>query len=74
MKHFILILSSLFLILGLSHADNLSVTTSDANITGHVLEAGTQDHLGYVTIQVKGTQIGTTTAATGHFLFTNQTP
>ena len=29
---------------------------------------------GYVTIQIKGTQIGTTTDATGHFLITNLQP
>ena len=45
-----------------------------ANITGHVLDADTDEHLGYVTIQVKGTQIGTTTDATGHFLLTNLKP
>ncbi|MCD8073084.1 MAG: TonB-dependent receptor [Alistipes sp.] len=40
---------------------------TDANITGHVVKAGTHDHLPYITITIKGTTIGTTTDATGHY-------
>ncbi len=40
---------------------------TDANITGHVVKAGTHEHLPYITVSIKGTTIGTVTDATGHF-------
>ena len=40
---------------------------SDANITGHVQDAATGEHLPYITIVIKGTTIGTATDATGHY-------
>jgi outer membrane receptor for ferrienterochelin and colicins len=39
----------------------------DANINGHVIDAHTNEHLPYVTIFLKGTTIGITTDATGHY-------
>ena len=74
MKYISLLFLFIFFSLNYILADSQTINNSDANITGHVLEAETQEHLGYVTIQVKGTQIGTTTDATGHFLLTNLTP
>ena len=44
---------------------------TDANITGHVESAVTGEHLPYITIVVKGTTIGTTTDATGHYTLRN---
>ncbi|MDR2382893.1 MAG: TonB-dependent receptor [Prevotellaceae bacterium] len=41
--------------------------TTDANINGHVVDAQTNEHLPYVTISLKGTTIGITTDATGHY-------
>ena len=40
---------------------------TDANIFGHVLDKTTQEHLPYVTFQIKGTSIGTVTDETGHY-------
>lgn len=40
---------------------------TDANITGHVVRAGTHEHIPYITITIKGTTIGTVTDATGHY-------
>jgi outer membrane receptor for ferrienterochelin and colicins len=40
---------------------------TDANINGHVTDAKTGEHLPYVTITLKGTTIGITTDATGHY-------
>ncbi len=74
MNKFLLLFISFIMLSAVTFADNLSVNTTDANVTGHVLDADTDEHLGYVTIQVKGTQIGTTTDATGHFLLTNLKP
>ncbi len=44
---------------------------TDANIFGHVLDAKTKEHLPYVTIQLKGTTIGTTTDISGHYFLKN---
>jgi outer membrane receptor for ferrienterochelin and colicins len=41
--------------------------TTDANINGHVVDSRTNEHLPYVTISLKGTTIGITTDATGHY-------
>ncbi|MDR0658290.1 MAG: TonB-dependent receptor [Mediterranea sp.] len=40
---------------------------NDANINGHVIDAKTKEHLPYVAIALKGTTIGITTDATGHY-------
>lgn len=44
---------------------------TDANIIGHVTDRDTKEHLPYVTILLKGTTIGTTTDATGHYFLKN---
>lgn len=44
---------------------------TDANIFGHVIDKTTNEHLPYVTIQLKGTTVGTTTDATGHYFLNN---
>ncbi len=45
--------------------------TSDANAHGHVIDTKTDEHIPFVTISVKGTTIGTTTDATGHYYLKN---
>lgn len=44
---------------------------TDANVIGHVIDKKTGEHLPYVTISLKGTTIGTTTNATGHYFLKN---
>lgn len=44
---------------------------SDANITGHVTDSNTGEHLPYITIIVKGTTVGVATDATGHYFLKN---
>lgn len=44
---------------------------TDANIFGHVLDKKTKEHLPYVTVQLKGTTLGTTTDASGHYFLKN---
>ncbi len=44
---------------------------SDANAHGHVVDARTHEHIPFATISVKGTTIGTTTDATGHYYLKN---
>ncbi len=49
-------------------------TLSDANIVGHVIEKGTDEHLPGFTIRIPGTTIGATTDASGHYSITNIAP
>ena len=51
------------------HAEEAKGT--DANVFGHVLDKVSQGHLPYVTLQIKGTTIGTATDETGHFYLKN---
>jgi len=44
---------------------------SDANITGHVINARNHEHLAFVTITLQGTTIGVATDATGHYFLKN---
>lgn len=44
---------------------------SDANIVGHILDKETGEHLSFMTVFLKGTTIGTTTDATGHYYLKN---
>jgi outer membrane receptor for ferrienterochelin and colicins len=43
------------------------VAQRDANVNGHVVDAKTGEHLPYVTVALKGTTVGITTDATGHY-------
>lgn len=45
--------------------------TTDANITGHIILKGTGEHLPFLTVLVKGTNIGTATDESGHFFLKN---
>lgn len=53
--------------------DNIPLPTNgtDANIYGHVKDKKSGEHLPYINILVKGTTIGTTTDATGHYFLKN---
>ena len=44
---------------------------TDANVFGHVLDKATKEHLPYVTLQIKGSSIGTATDETGHYFLKN---
>lgn len=60
-------------VLGVAATMGLGITElsaqkpSDANITGHVVDAKTGEHLPGITIAIKGTTYGTATDNTGHF-------
>ncbi len=45
--------------------------STDANITGHVVDAATGEHMPHVTIAIQNTNYGTVTDATGHFFMKN---
>jgi len=55
------------IIFGIISFNVFSLTKTDANISGHVINKATHEHLSYINITVKGTTIGTSTDATGHF-------
>jgi outer membrane receptor for ferrienterochelin and colicins len=48
-----------------------SNNSTDANINGHVVNKKTGEHIPFFTISLKGTTIGTTTDATGHYFIKN---
>jgi len=43
----------------------------DAHLVGHVLDEKTGEHLPYVSVQLKGTSIGTVTDESGHYFLKN---
>ncbi len=45
--------------------------STDANVYGHVIDKKSGEHMPYVTIQLKGTTIATTTDQTGHYFLKN---
>ena len=49
-------------------------TPSDTNITGHVVDTETGEHLPYYTVKIAGTSIATMTDASGHYTLRNLTP
>ena len=69
MKIKYILLAFLCLTATYSFAEELIGT--DANIFGHILDKTSQEHLPYVTLQIKGTTIGTATDATGHYYLKN---
>lgn len=44
---------------------------TDANIYGHIVSPESHEHIPFVTISVKGTTLGTTADATGHYYLKN---
>ncbi|MBN2635461.1 MAG: TonB-dependent receptor [Prolixibacteraceae bacterium] len=56
-------------LLFLNFVCNAHNTKTDANIIGHVVSKG--EHLPFVNISIKGTTVGTTTDATGHYRLVN---
>ncbi len=54
-----------------SAEDENSVSNTDANLFGHVVDSRTKEHVPYATIAVKGTVFGTTTDASGHYFLNN---
>ena len=70
---YILILSVLASVLPIQvwAAEEVKLDDSDANLIGHVVEAGTKQHLPFIVVTVKGTTISTVTDETGHYFFAN---
>ena len=74
MKHIIFTLLIYLLPISLFADDNIDYIEdkpTDANISGHVLSQSTNEHLPYMSVEVKGTSFYTRTDKTGHFFFRN---
>ncbi len=56
---------------GWADVENTVKKTTDAHITGHILLKETGEHLPFMPILLKGTNIGTATDETGHFFLKN---
>lgn len=69
MRKYIFFIVSLLFVITKAQADNVAGETkgTDSNIFGHVVDAKTGEHIPWVVISLKGTTIGTTTDATGHY-------
>ncbi len=59
------------LLLSFYHIIYAQKTKTDAMLFGDVKSAKTKEHIPYVTIIVKGTQLGTMTDGTGHYMLAN---
>ncbi len=65
------IIFTLFLSLMTVYSLLAQATLTDANVVGHVVDKGTDEHIPYVTVRLLGTSYGTMTDATGHYFLKN---
>ena len=52
-------------------AESPNGNVTDANVYGHVVSKKDGEHLPYISVIVKGTTVGTTTDASGHYFLKN---
>ncbi len=65
-----IIMSALLAVSALS----VMAQATDTNLTGHVVDGETGEHLPYYIIRIVGEQLGTTTDASGHYTFRDLKP
>ncbi len=75
MRQYLYILLTFILLVNtntiIANTPDKEIVRSDSNISGHVIDKNTGEHLAYVTIIVKGTNIHVTTDASGHYILHN---
>lgn len=71
MKNYILLILCLFCVWTNARAEAPERRGTDAHIFGHVLDKNTQEHIPYATVYLKGTTVGLSTDATGHYFMRN---
>ena len=71
MKKFILLVSCFIYALLPCMGMEPTGAPTDASIFGHITDTKTKEHLAYINVSIKGTTIGTTSDASGHFLMEN---
>lgn len=65
------ILCALGLVLSPRAFSAYAQSNTDSSIQGHVTDSKTGEHLPYITVMLKGTQIGTQTSSSGHYSLRN---
>lgn len=65
------ILCALSLVLSPGAFSAYAQSNTDSSIQGHVTDSKTGEHLPYITVMLKGTQIGTQTSSSGHYSLRN---
>ena len=71
MKNYILLILCLLCVWTNARAEAPERRGTDAHIFGHVLDKATQEHIPYATVYLKGTTVGLSTDATGHYFMRN---
>lgn len=66
-KYIYIFLCFVFSLLDIHANKPVEIQKTDANVVGHIIDKKTGEHIPYTTISLKGTTIGTTTDATGHY-------
>lgn len=66
-KYIYIFLCFVFSLLDLYANEPVEIKKTDANVVGHIIDKKTGEHIPYMTVSLKGTTIGTTTDATGHY-------
>lgn len=74
MNRYIRMSAATVIVTAFSFNTAFSKTVTDANITGHVVESETGDHLTGCLVKIEDTDIATVTDASGHYLFRDLVP
>lgn len=61
----------LFCCIVIIKGDDVKLNPTDANVVGHVIDKKTREHLSFINIYLKGTTLGTSTDASGHYYLKN---
>ena len=61
----------IFALLAVLAACTFGVAQNDSHIIGHVIDKKTQEHIPYIYVRLVGTNIITSTDASGHYKLTN---
>lgn len=62
---------TLILLISVHAASADKTSKTDANLTGHIIDKNSKEHVPFLTVQLKGTTIGTTTDESGHYFLKN---
>lgn len=69
-----LFISAMAIVMACGYAFAASAQSTDANISGHVIDLENGEHLPDCIIKVEGTRLATITDASGHYVFRDLTP
>lgn len=66
-KYIFILMCFVFSLLDIQAKESVERQKTDANVVGHIIDKKTREHMPYISVSLKGTTIGTTTDATGHY-------